>query len=102
MSRSTMCLITSCRTRAIPASVANLVQGRSNLARISEPEDGGGNRRSIGSADCIREVKNTLDGEIDFLISEIVNKDWLMKNLIINILEAAAFLLLGLGVSLFG
>ena len=102
-----MCLITSCRTRDIRASVANLVQGRFNLARISEPEDGGGNRRNTGSADCTREARIvSLINEINFLnqeiISEIVNKDRLMKNLIINILEAAAFLLLGLGVSLFG
>ena len=40
--------------------------------------------------------------KLEFLFSEIIKKDWLMKNLIINILEAAAFLLLGLGVSLFG
>ena len=34
--------------------------------------------------------------------SNDLGRDWLMKNLIINIFEAAAFLLLGLGVSLFG
>ena len=33
---------------------------------------------------------------------QMLRKGMSMKNLIINILEAAAFLLLGLGVSLFG
>ena len=50
-----MFLITSCRTRDIQASVANLVQGPSSQARISEPEDGGGNRRSIESVDYIKD-----------------------------------------------
>ena len=55
--KNTMCLITSYRTRAIRASVANLVQGPSSQAKISEPEDGGGNRRNIANADCIREAR---------------------------------------------
>ena len=93
-----MFLITSCRTRDIRASVANLVQGPSNQARISDPEDGGGNRRSIESADCIREARSEVKSE-EF---KCFRKGMSMKNLIINILEAAAFLLLGLGVSLLG
>lgn len=48
------------RTRDIRASVANLVQEPSNQARISEPADGGGNRLSIESADCIREARISL------------------------------------------
>ena len=44
----------------------------------------------------------TASEKLGILFSEIIKLDWLMKNLIINILEAAAFLLLGLGVSLLG
>ena len=76
-----MYLTTSCKTKAILASVVNRVPEPSSLARTSVLEDGGGNRPTIESADCTKSNKR-------------------MKNLIINILEAAAFLLLGLGVSL--
>ena len=104
-----MFLITSCRTKVFQASVANLVQGLSSQARISVQADGGGNLQSTGSVDFIREVRSEVKNEERRkqrstdevkVNSNVFKKGMSMKNLIINILEAAVFILLGLGVSL--
>lgn len=58
-----MCLITNCRTKVFQASVANLVQEPSSLARISVQADGGGNLQSTGSVDFIREVRSEVKNE---------------------------------------
>lgn len=51
-----MFLTTNYKTKAIPASDANLAPVPSNQVRILEPEDGGGSLPTIVSVGCTKEA----------------------------------------------